>query len=159
MWPSFGNWTNTHLLQTLKSGTKLFCSETVRDFLDMSDFLNLMDLAIQEKAPSGVFNVSTGVGNTIHDVFSVVSSYLNIEVPEVPVVPVGDDDVAEVVLDPVETEKAFNWKANVNFEETINNQLQWYDKYGLMISSAILQTQLFNLNNRKILDYVRYNYS
>ena len=115
----------------LKAGQNCFCSETVRDFLDMSDFLNLMDIAIQEKAPSGVFNVSTGVGNTIHDVFSVVSSYLNIEVPEVPVVPAGDDDVAEVVLDPVGTEKAFNWKANVNFEETINNQLQWYDKYGI----------------------------
>lgn len=115
----------------LKAGQNCFCSETVRDFLDMSDFVNLMDLAIQEKAPSGVFNVSTGVGNTIHDVFSVVSSYLNIEVPEVPIVPVGDDDVAEVVLDPVQTEKAFNWKANVNFEETINNQLRWYDKYGI----------------------------
>ena len=115
----------------LKAGQNCFCSETVRDFLDMSDFLNLMDKAFQEKAPSGVFNVSTGVGNTIHDVFSVVCSYLNIDVPEVPVVPAGDDDVAEVVLDPVETEKAFNWKANVNFEETINNQLQWYDKYGI----------------------------
>ncbi len=115
----------------LKAGQNCFCSETVRDFLDMSDFLKLMDRAIQEEAPSGVFNVSTGVGNSIYDVFSVVSSYLNIDTPEVPIVPAGGDDVAEVVLDPAETEKAFNWKANVNFEETITNQLQWYDKYGI----------------------------
>ena len=115
----------------LKAGQNCFCSDTVRDFLDMSDFVNLMDLVIQEEAPNGVFNVSTGVGNTILDVFSVVSSYLNIDAPEVPVVPAGDDDVPEVVLDPAETEKAFDWKANISFEETINKQLEWYDKYGI----------------------------
>lgn len=115
----------------LKAGQNCFCSETVRDFLDMSDFLNLMDLAIQVNAPSGVFNVSTGIGNTIHDVFSVVCSYLNIDAPEVPIVPAGDDDVTEVILDPYETEKTFNWKANVNFEETITKQLKWYDQYGI----------------------------
>jgi UDP-glucose 4-epimerase len=115
----------------LKSKQNCFCSETVRDFLDMSDFLNLMDLAINNDSPTGVFNVSTGVGYSIYDVFKAVSSYLVIDTPEVPIEPVGDDDVPKVVLDPTETEKAFNWKAIVDFQDTISNQLKWYDEYGI----------------------------
>ncbi len=115
----------------LKSKQNCFCSETVRDFLDMSDFLNLMDLAINNDSPTGVFNVSTGVGYSIYDVFKAVSSYLVIDTPEVPIEPVGDDDVPKVVLDPTETEKAFNWKAIVEFQDTISNQLKWYDEYGI----------------------------
>lgn len=115
----------------LKAEKNCFCSETIRDFLDMSDFLSLINLTLEEDAPTGVFNVSTGVGNSIHDVFLAVCSYLEIEPPDVPIVAVGDDDVREVVLDSSETEKAFNWKAQVSFEDTIFNQLKWYDKYGI----------------------------
>ena len=97
----------------------------------MSDFLSLINLTLEEDAPTGVFNVSTGVGNSIHDVFLAVCSYLEIEPPDVPIVAVGDDDVREVVLDSSETEKAFNWKAQVSFEDTIFNQLKWYDKFGI----------------------------
>lgn len=115
----------------LKAEQNCFCSETVRDFLDMSDFLSLIDLVILDDAPTGIFNVSTGVGYSILDVYQAVCSYLAIEAPDVPLVPVGDDDVAEVVLDPSETESAFNWKAKVDFKNTISNQLKWYDKYGV----------------------------
>jgi nucleoside-diphosphate-sugar epimerase len=115
----------------LKAGQNCFCSETVRDFLDMSDFLSLIDMAINPDAPTGVFNVSTGVGHSIYDVFKAVSSYLGIEAPDVPIAPVGDDDVPEVVLDPNQTQKAFNWTAKVGFQDTISNQLKWYDKYGI----------------------------
>ena len=35
----------------------------------MSDFVKLMDLALEDNAPIGVFNVSTGKGHSIYDVF------------------------------------------------------------------------------------------
>ena len=117
--------------QRLKEGKKCFCSEAVRDFLDMGDFLRLMDLALGENAPHGIFNVSTGLGFSIYEVFCAVCEYLGIDTPEVPRLPVGDDDVYEVVLNPAETEKAFNWKATVNFKDTIQNQLKWYDQFGI----------------------------
>jgi len=116
----------------LKAGQSCFCSDTVRDFLDMSDFLSLMDLAIAAGAATGVFNVSTGEGRSIKDVFDAVSQYLDM-VPAipVPVVPPGADDVRKVVLDPSVTERAFSWRARVGFAETINRQLQWYDRHGV----------------------------
>lgn len=115
----------------LKAGQNCFCSETTRDFLDMSDFLLLMDDVLRDDAPIGVFNVSTGEGRTIHDVFLAVANYLGIAPPDVPVVPPGSDDVPQVVLDPSATQQAFGWNAKVNFEDTIANQLRWYDRYGI----------------------------
>ena len=97
----------------------------------MSDFLSLMDIVIDENSPTGVYNVSTGEGHTIKDIFDEVVDYLNLKNIEVPIVPVGDDDVQAVVLDPSETEKVFNWKAKVSFKDTIKNQLDWYAKYGI----------------------------
>ena len=115
----------------LKAGQGCFCSDSVRDFLDMGDFFELMDIILGDEETTGVFNVSTGEGHSILDVFKTVAAYLGMEAPEVPVVPVGSDDVAQVVLDPSATELAFGWKARKGFKETIYNQLKWYDEYGV----------------------------
>lgn len=115
----------------LKAGQGCFCSDSVRDFLDMSDFFELMDIILGDEETTGVFNVSTGQGNSILDGFKTVAAYLDMDAPEVPVVPVGSDDVAQVVLDPMATKLAFGWKARKGFKETIYNQLKWYDEYGV----------------------------
>jgi nucleoside-diphosphate-sugar epimerase len=116
----------------LKEGKPCFCSETVRDFLDMSDFLSLIDKVLVAGAPTGVFNASSGQGNSIKDIFDAVVSYLGIELDSpVKVVPPGDDDVPAVVLDPKETERVFEWKARVDFKQTIHRMLSWYDQHGI----------------------------
>lgn len=116
----------------LKAGQKCFCSDTVRDFLDMSDFLSLMDLVVRESAPVGVYNVSTGEGHSIKEVFDEVAAYLGVKLVEpVPVVPPGADDVPAVVLDPSLTGPAFGWKAEVGFRDTVRRQLEWYDRHGV----------------------------
>lgn len=116
----------------LKAGQSVFCSDTVRDFLDISDFMSLMDIIMASgNDVTGVYNVSTGEGHSIKDVFDEVSEYVNISMPDVPILPVGDDDVQSVVLDPSETEKTFAWKAKIDFKNTIRRQLEWYDKYGV----------------------------
>lgn len=116
----------------LKAGQKCFCSDTIRDFLDMEDFFSLMEKVLQDDAPTGTFNVSTGDGHTIKDIFDIVVDYLGITLSEpVPVVPPGADDVPAVVLDPSATETAFGWKAQYGFEDTIRRMLAWYDAHGV----------------------------
>lgn len=115
----------------LKARQSCFCSDTTRDFLDMSDFFVLMDDVLRDDAPNGVFNVSSGEGRTIHEVFLAVAAYLGIDPPDVSVVQPGLDDVQQVVLDPSATQQAFGWAAKVKFEDTIANLLRWYDKYGI----------------------------
>lgn len=115
----------------LKEGKGCFCSDTVRDFLDMEDFFSFMDLCMREDAPTGVFNVSTGKGNTIREIFDAVAKYLELSPPEPPLVPCGADDVPAVVLDASRTEQAFGWKAKYGFEDTIRRMLAWYDTHGV----------------------------
>jgi nucleoside-diphosphate-sugar epimerase len=97
----------------------------------MSDFLSLMDMIFEQKEQNGVFNVSTGEGHSIKELYQVVADYLSLDAPEVPVVPAGADDVPKVVLDPSNTSEIFGWKARISFRDTIYKQLEWYDKYGI----------------------------
>ena len=116
----------------LKAGQKCFCSDTVRDFLDMSDFLALMDVLIGAEVVPGIYNVSTGEGHTIKEIYDFVLGYLGITATdEVPVVPPGADDVPAVVLDPSETERKLGWRARVSFADTLRRQLEWYDRHGV----------------------------
>ena len=116
----------------LKAGQKCFCTDAVRDFLDMSDFFSVMDVALRDDAPTGVFNVSTGEGRSIKEVFDAVSAYLGVApIEPPPIVPPGADDVPAVVLDPARTTAALGWTAKVGFAETINRMLAWYDAHGV----------------------------
>ncbi|MGH8542595.1 MAG: NAD-dependent epimerase/dehydratase family protein [Gammaproteobacteria bacterium] len=116
----------------LKAGQRCFCSDTTRDFLDMSDFLALMDRLLEDKVPAGSYNVSSGEGHTIGEVFEEVAAYLGIALgAPVPVVPAGPDDVPVVVLDPCVTEAKLGWKARIGFRDTLRRQLEWYDRHGV----------------------------
>jgi UDP-glucose 4-epimerase len=116
----------------LKAGQGCFCSDAERDFLDMSDFLAAVDIVIADDTPNGIFNVSSGEGKSIRDVYDRVRSHLGMpRDPAIKVVPVGDDDVSSVVPDPSRTEKVLGWKAKVSFEDTIRNVLAWYDAHGV----------------------------
>lgn len=115
----------------LKAGQKCFCSDTSRDFLDMSDFLVFMDMAIELDAPVGIFNLASGEAHSIKEIFDLVADYLKLGRIEVPIAPPAADDVPVVSLDASETSRAFGWQAKIDFAETIRRQLQWYDQHGI----------------------------
>lgn len=115
----------------LKAGQSCFCSDTVRDFLDMEDFLSLMDAALEGPAV-GVYNVSTGEGHSIKEIFDIVVDHLGVRLAEpVPIVPPGPDDVPIVVLDPSATMRDLGWQPRHGFEATIRRALAWYDAHGV----------------------------
>ena len=128
----------------LKAGQNCFCSDTSRDFLDMSDFFSFMDLAIQSNAPTGIFNLSTGEAHSIKEIFDLVSDYLGLGSKEIPIVPPASDDVPIVCLDATETCRTFNWEAKIGFVETIRRQLAWYDAHGVTDVFSHLQSSLTN---------------
>ena len=117
--------------QRLKDEKNCFCSDTKRDFLDMSDFLSLMDLALEDEEHVGIFNVSTGTTHSIKEIFDIVADYLGKGIIDVPIVAPNEDDVPIVCLDPTMVQDAFGWTPKVPFEEIIINQLKWYDKHGV----------------------------
>lgn len=116
----------------LKAGQACFCTDAQRDFLDMSDFLAAVDRVMTDGAPTGIFNVSSGEGRSIRDVYDAVRAHLQLPPdPAVKVVPVGDDDVPAVVPDPSRTTAVLGWRAKVPFGETIRRMLAWYDAHGV----------------------------
>lgn len=115
----------------LGAGQKCFCSDTARDFLDMADFLDFMDLAISLDAPQGVFNVSSGEAHTIREIFDLVCNHLEIPPQDVPIVAPASDDVPVVALDAAETMRQFGWVPKIGFAETVRRQLAWYDEHGV----------------------------
>jgi UDP-glucose 4-epimerase len=124
----------------LKAGQSCFCTDAIRDFLDMSDFLELMRVALSEAAPTGIFNVSTGEGHTIAEVLCAVGSCLGISLSEpIPVVPPNYDDVPSLVLDPSVTHNALGWRARVGFSDAIGRVIRWYDAHGVPIIHSHLQ--------------------
>lgn len=116
----------------LKASQACFCTDSTRDFLDMSDFLAAVDLCMKDDAPAGIFNVASGDGRSIRDVYDAIRAHLGLPAdPSVKVVPVGDDDVPAVVPDPAKTAAQLGWKAKVPFAETMGRMLTWYDKHGV----------------------------
>jgi UDP-glucose 4-epimerase len=116
----------------LKAGKGCFCSKTVRDFIDMEDFFSVIDIVMRPDAPTGIFNVSTGTGHTIKDIFDIVVDHLGVTLKEpVPEVEPGADDVPAVVLDPSHTIATLGWKPQYTFEQTIRRMLGWYDVHGV----------------------------
>lgn len=115
----------------LKAGQGVFCTTAVRDFLDQDDFLDLAMRALDPGGPRGVFNVSTGIGHSVRQIHDAVAAHLGHTGPPPAERPVGEDDVAVMVLDPRETEAAFGWRARYDFAATMQRMLAWYDRHGV----------------------------
>ncbi len=116
----------------LKAGQACFCTDAQRDFLDMSDFLAAVDIVMKDDAPTGIFNVSSGEGHSIRDVYDAVRSHLKLPPdPDVKLLPVGDDDVPAVVPDPSRTKAVLGWSAKISFDATMQRMLSWYDAHGV----------------------------
>ena len=117
----------------LKADLECFCTDSTRDFLDVSDFNALIDLLLSTAGPDSnqVLNVSTGESTSILQIYELIASHLGVSSEGVPVVPVGGDDVQHVILDPSETESKLGWKARFDFKTTLARQLEWYDDNGI----------------------------
>lgn len=115
----------------LKAEQGCFCSDSSRDFLDMADFITFMDLVIQGDGPRGVFNLGTGEGHSIREIYDLVREHLGLPPAEVRIEPVGADDVPVMTLDASVTTAAFGWHPVYSFRDTILRQLEWYDRHGV----------------------------
>jgi UDP-glucose 4-epimerase len=114
----------------LKTGETPTVTDSKRDFLDIADFLSALDKVMNLSSPSGVFNISTGVGTSMMQIYEMVAKYLNSQVIPIKSKP-SEDDVSEVVLDPSESLKILDWKASVEIGHSINNCLDYYEKFGV----------------------------
>ena len=113
----------------LKDGKNCFCSDAIRDFIGINEFLDLIYLSLEKNSPKGIFNVSNGIGVSVKQIHDKIAEILKIDnIKEPPILPVNENDLKEVVLDPKETFSAFGWKANTHIQENLQQIIDWYNE-------------------------------
>lgn len=133
----------------ISAGEECTVTEAERDFLSIEDFLSLTEKVLHFKQKiSGAFNVSSGRGKTIRQVFEAVAESIGAEDPKLTSVPIGADDIQSVVLDPELTQQTFGWAAQKDFREIVQQQVRWFELYGVgQIRSHLKNTELDDRNN------------
>lgn len=116
----------------LQDQKNCFVVDTRRDFIELEDFLVLIDKILEGEGVPGCYNVSSGNDYSIKDIYDEVLQHFNIDKEEpVELRPPGDDDVGTLLLDPSHTEKTFNWRASTGLREGLTKLFSWYDEYGV----------------------------
>jgi UDP-glucose 4-epimerase len=76
--------------------------------------------------------VATGRGRWIKDIYDLVREHLGLAPnPAVKIVPVGSDDVREVVPDPSSAVETLGWTPKVDFRTMMQRMLEWFDAHGV----------------------------
>jgi UDP-glucose 4-epimerase len=116
--------------KNITAGEKSKATETIRDFLDIDDFMRALDIVIDGDSPSGVFNISSGKGVSMPEIYKIVEKLLDVD-GVLEISETQKDDIPEIVLDPGETKRTLGWQATVPLEDSIKKCLESYKEHGI----------------------------
>ncbi len=94
-----------------------------RDFIYVGDVANAVYLATVNPI-SGIFNVGTGSGLSLHDILSQISDSVGL-VPKVSWLPSRSFDVPRIVLDATKLRNATNWSCRTSLRDGIAITAEW----------------------------------
>lgn len=116
----------------LTSGKPCFVMDTRRDFVYISDLVNVLEKAIGGMGRTGAYHVSSGGDYSIQELFDATVSAMGIslEAP-VEVRPRGADDAFTILLDPTDTNRDFDWGTTVALERGVADAVAYYRAYGI----------------------------
>lgn len=117
--------------QRLSEGKPCTVVDSRRDFVFIDDLV-----AVAVKAATqgrGIYHVSSGSDVAIKDIYNAVDFALGgvSNLPAPTIVPRGPDDVATLLLDPIETYQEFGWTARTPLISGIKQAVAWYKANGV----------------------------
>ncbi len=116
----------------LTSNKRCFAMDTRRDFVYVTDLVNIVMKALDGQGSRGVYHVSTGSDISIKELFDATVAALGITLDyEVEVRPRGADDSYTILLDPSKTYADFDWRAGVPLSEGVNATVAYYQQFGI----------------------------
>jgi len=119
-----------NFFKNLMAGVPSKVTRSVRDFLDLEDFLDAFDLVLGKSSPEGVFNISSGRGVSMLEIHDAMSDLLGKETtPEV--LDPKADDIPEIVLDPAGANTALGWAAKVPLRMSLTKCVESYKRDGI----------------------------
>jgi UDP-glucose 4-epimerase len=106
--------------------------DTRRDFVFVTDLIDLLEKAVDGVGGTGAYHVSTGGDYSIQELFESTVAALDIELDQpVEVRPRGADDAYTILLDPRRTHQDFAWRADVPLEQGVREAIEYYRRYGI----------------------------
>ena len=109
-----------------------FVMDTRRDFIFVSDMVDIIEKAIDGKGRRGAYHISTGRDYSIKDLFDATVRSLGIKLDSpVEVRPRSADDVYTILLDPSQTLRDFGMVPGFPLDEGIARTIDYYRRYGI----------------------------
>jgi UDP-glucose 4-epimerase len=116
----------------LTSGKPCFVMDTRRDFVFVTDLIDLLEKALDGLGGTGAYHVSSGGDYAIRELFEATVDALGIQLDEpVEVRPRGADDAYTILLDPSRTESDFAWRATVPLVDGVREAIEYYRSFGI----------------------------
>jgi UDP-glucose 4-epimerase len=130
----------------LTNNLKCFVMDTRRDFIYIQDLVDVVMKAIYGKGEMGFYHISSGSDYSIQELFDAVVKALGIKLDTpVEVRQRHPDDVFTILIDPIKTEKAFDWKVTTPLDVGVKAAIEYYKVYGITQTF----THLKNVGDRK----------
>ena len=111
----------------------------VRDFLHISDLLDLIDIQIERLAElkGKTFNVGGGVQNTLslYETTQLCQKITGDQIPITPVYETRSGDVPIFITDSRKITETTGWKPKRNAENTLTDIYEWIHKYKDIVSN------------------------
>jgi UDP-glucose 4-epimerase len=118
--------------QRLTSGKPCFVMDTRRDFIYVSDLVEVISLAVDGSGRRGPYHVSSGKDFAIKELFDATVKSLDLKLEkDVEVRPRSADDVATILLDPSETQADFDWHITTPLEVGVAATIDYYRTHGI----------------------------
>ena len=116
----------------LTNGKKCFVMNTRRDFIFVSDLVDVVVRALDGMGHKGYYHISSGSDFAIKELYDATIEALGIvESEEVEVRERNPDDVFSILLDPSRTNQDFNWKASTPLMDGVARAIQYYKDFGI----------------------------
>lgn len=120
-------------VQRLTEGKPCFIMDTRRDFIYITDLIEIVMKALKGDGRKGYYHVSSGKDYSIKELFDYTVRELGLHLREpIEVRSRGKDDVFSILLDPKRTNVDFDWKVTVCLEKGIKETVEWYRKHRII---------------------------
>jgi len=118
--------------QRLTTGKPCFVTDTRRDFIYISDLVEVATMAVDGRGRRGPYHVSSGSDYSIKELFDATVKALGIALDrEVEVKARNPDDVATILLDPSKTAQDFDWRITTPLEVGVAATIDYYRTHGI----------------------------
>ncbi len=118
--------------QRLSSGKKCFVMNTRRDFVFISDLVDVVEKAVHGMGTGGFYHISSGRDFSIKELFDATVAAMGVTLDA----PVEErernpDDVFSILLDPTRTQQEFAWSTSTSLTDGVAKAIAYYDEYGI----------------------------